>query len=173
VGCLPSWPCGFDFRCAASSTRSRAVRSLARKRSSISGVPYRRALSCLDLVPTHTWAAKLCSGNGVPTAVFVGSPRTVVIGTDLVSRKLVDFRLNPADFGKDCVGFGGPMEGFTVSIPVCDSRSGSAAVVEAVARTLRARWVRLNELDTLAGLLWPTERGRTRGRCGTEFLFLL
>jgi hypothetical protein len=37
-----------------------------------------------------------------------------------VSRKLVDFRLNPADFGKDCVGIGGPSERFTVSILVGD-----------------------------------------------------
>ena len=30
---------------------------------------------------------------------------------DLVSRKLVDFRLNPLNLGKDCVGIGGPSEG--------------------------------------------------------------
>jgi hypothetical protein len=37
-----------------------------------------------------------------------------------VSSKLVDFRLDPADFGKDCVGIGGPSGGFTVSILVVD-----------------------------------------------------
>jgi hypothetical protein len=38
----------------------------------------------------------------------------------LVSRKLVDFRLEPANFGKDCVGIGGPGEGVAVGIPVGD-----------------------------------------------------
>ena len=48
---------------------------------------------------------------------------TVVVsgkGEILVSRKLVEFRLSPADFGRDCVGIDGPSEGFTFSIPVGD-----------------------------------------------------
>ena len=50
----------------------------------------------------------------------MGDTLAVPYAPMLVSRKLVNFRFNPADFGKDCVGIGSPSERFTVSIPVGD-----------------------------------------------------